>query len=340
MDQKRRKVKDQTTPADRARGKRCLAIRHLVAPYPKQKLTQQELADELDVSRSTVRRWETGEQPVNAEDAQKLAKASGASIEWILSGSGNGPTVGHNRARMAAAAISGHTPTVEIGPPEASGAMADASAPYGGDSDHSIDSGEPAGLARPRDLHADVGETPSALGFDVNGREEMRATLEKIFKRYEERNEDIPFDFVDQYKSVTNLLLQYRKGQHGIAHDQVRAVLNVMGEKWFWFGPSRRIYDHDAREGVGLVLPPAEFYDRRIYDILPQDQADELDRAMSEALRTGKEVVLYQDTEVQGTLEHQKKTVIPFPGDETVILIELVRSGKDSELGPDSNPGH
>jgi len=45
------------------------------------KLTQQALADTLEVSRSTIAMWETGESNPNADKLPTLAKILGCSID-------------------------------------------------------------------------------------------------------------------------------------------------------------------------------------------------------------------------------------------------------------------
>ena len=83
------------------------------------------------------------------------------------------------------------------------------------------------------------------------------------------------------------------------------------------------------------MVDPPEFVGRLLHDLLPADQADEIDRAMTRALATGNAIVLTQETDVQGQLQHQRKTIIPMPGDHLVLLIEHLR-GEPSGLAHDS----
>lgn len=49
-------------------------------------LTQQELADELGVSRSSIANYESGIDPISRKFARKLEKKYGISARWLLSG--------------------------------------------------------------------------------------------------------------------------------------------------------------------------------------------------------------------------------------------------------------
>lgn len=48
------------------------------------KLTQQELANEISVSKITVLRWENGESQIRQENAQQLAEYFGVSVGYLL----------------------------------------------------------------------------------------------------------------------------------------------------------------------------------------------------------------------------------------------------------------
>ncbi|CDI04143.1 putative Repressor protein C2 [Candidatus Competibacter denitrificans Run_A_D11] len=56
------------------------------------KLTQQQLADLVNVSRPAVTQWETGEtKSLDGENLHRVAAALRVSIEWLLYGRGSGP---------------------------------------------------------------------------------------------------------------------------------------------------------------------------------------------------------------------------------------------------------
>src|SRR6187399_785470 len=54
-------------------------------------MTQTALAGELDVKQSAVSQWVTGQRTPDAATVKRLARALGASPEWLLSGSGTAP---------------------------------------------------------------------------------------------------------------------------------------------------------------------------------------------------------------------------------------------------------
>ena len=56
-------------------------IRELREEYPEGKLTQEALADELEVASNTVSRWETGTYKPTPEDLDKLARFFKVSIK-------------------------------------------------------------------------------------------------------------------------------------------------------------------------------------------------------------------------------------------------------------------
>lgn len=53
-------------------------------------LTQDELAKALDVSRSTVSMWESGESSPRAEKLPEIASALGCKIDELFKGKGEG----------------------------------------------------------------------------------------------------------------------------------------------------------------------------------------------------------------------------------------------------------
>lgn len=60
----------------------------------KPKVTQQQLADEVGVSRPAVTQWETGEtKTLEGENLVRVARALGVSADWLLYGVGLGPGV-------------------------------------------------------------------------------------------------------------------------------------------------------------------------------------------------------------------------------------------------------
>ena len=48
------------------------------------KLTQEELAREIGISKITVLRWENGERQIKLDKAQKLADFFGVSVGYLL----------------------------------------------------------------------------------------------------------------------------------------------------------------------------------------------------------------------------------------------------------------
>jgi transcriptional regulator with XRE-family HTH domain len=58
----------------------------------KPKITQQQLADAVNVSRPAVTQWETGEtKTLEGENLVRVAQALGVTTEWLLYGTGPGP---------------------------------------------------------------------------------------------------------------------------------------------------------------------------------------------------------------------------------------------------------
>lgn len=69
-------------------GKRIKQARLALKP----KMTQQQLADAVNVSRPAVTQWETGEtKSLDGENLLRVAKALRVSPEWLLHGIGSGP---------------------------------------------------------------------------------------------------------------------------------------------------------------------------------------------------------------------------------------------------------
>ena len=58
----------------------------------KPKMTQQQLADAVGVSRPAVTQWETGENKMlDGENLVQVARVLGVTTEWLLYGAGSGP---------------------------------------------------------------------------------------------------------------------------------------------------------------------------------------------------------------------------------------------------------
>ena len=58
----------------------------------KPKMTQQQLADAVGVSRPTVTHWETGDnRMLEGDNLVRAARALGVATEWLLYGTGPGP---------------------------------------------------------------------------------------------------------------------------------------------------------------------------------------------------------------------------------------------------------
>ena len=58
----------------------------------KPKMTQQQLADAIKVSRPAVTQWETGEtKTLEGENLVRVAQVLGVTTEWLLYGTGPGP---------------------------------------------------------------------------------------------------------------------------------------------------------------------------------------------------------------------------------------------------------
>ena len=56
----------------------------------KPKMTQQQLADAVDVSRPAVTQWETGENKMlDGDNLVRVAQALGVTTEWLLYGTGS-----------------------------------------------------------------------------------------------------------------------------------------------------------------------------------------------------------------------------------------------------------
>lgn len=61
----------------------------------KPKITQQQLADAVNVSRPAVTQWETGEtKTLEGENLVRVAQALGVTTEWLLYGTRSGPEPG------------------------------------------------------------------------------------------------------------------------------------------------------------------------------------------------------------------------------------------------------
>ena len=57
----------------------------------KPKMTQQQLADAVDVSRPAVTQWETGENKMlDGDNLVRVARVLGVTTEWLLYGTGSG----------------------------------------------------------------------------------------------------------------------------------------------------------------------------------------------------------------------------------------------------------
>jgi len=68
-------------------GKRIRAARRLKS------MSQQELADALQVNKSTIVRYEKGERVPDALFLARLSQITGVSTDWILKGEGQGPGI-------------------------------------------------------------------------------------------------------------------------------------------------------------------------------------------------------------------------------------------------------
>ncbi len=51
-----------------------------------QKMTQEQMAKKLSVSPATVSGWEIGDIGISIEDAIRVAKFAGVSLDWLLNG--------------------------------------------------------------------------------------------------------------------------------------------------------------------------------------------------------------------------------------------------------------
>ena len=67
------------------------------------KMTQQQLADAIFVSRPAVTQWETGEtKTLEGENLLRVAKALEVSPEWLMYGTGPGPGFSTTPVKVAA----------------------------------------------------------------------------------------------------------------------------------------------------------------------------------------------------------------------------------------------
>ncbi len=46
-------------------------------------ISKMQMAKDLYTTRKTIRRWETGEQPLRLDDAVRIADYFGVSLEWL-----------------------------------------------------------------------------------------------------------------------------------------------------------------------------------------------------------------------------------------------------------------
>jgi len=66
--------------SDQAVGRRIIALR------TRAKLQQQELAKQINVAKSTLAGYESGERPLTMESARRLRKRFGVTLDWLLFG--------------------------------------------------------------------------------------------------------------------------------------------------------------------------------------------------------------------------------------------------------------
>ena len=65
--------------------------RRLVHARGLRKMSQGELADAIEISRQALVLWEIGKSEPGAAKLHRAAEVLGTSIEWLLTGEGDGP---------------------------------------------------------------------------------------------------------------------------------------------------------------------------------------------------------------------------------------------------------
>jgi len=66
--------------SDEAVGRRLVALRQ------RAKLQQQELAQQLHMTKSTLSAYESGSRPLTMESARRMRKRFGVTVDWLLFG--------------------------------------------------------------------------------------------------------------------------------------------------------------------------------------------------------------------------------------------------------------
>ena len=110
-----------------------------------------------------------------------------------------------------------------------------------------------------------------------------------------------------------------------------RALLDANPDMFFVFTADGRIVDAKAERPDELYLPPAEFLEKRIDEVLPPDVAQQTLAFIAEAHRTGRLIQYNYVLEMQGELRHFESRLVPCENGTFMAIVRNITERKRAE---------
>jgi len=115
------------------------------------------------------------------------------------------------------------------------------------------------------------------------------------------------------------------------AHQELKAIFKALPDLFFLLDKDGTILDYNAEQLSELYLPPEEFLGRRIKDVMPENVAESITRAMEKLSVTGALEVAEYSLAINNASNFYEARLLPLQKSQIIAIVRNVTERKRSE---------
>ena len=154
--------------------------------------------------------------------------------------------------------------------------------------------------------------------LDANGRKRVLSTVYNPVYAPDGSLTGVCLNSID----ITDRKLAEQKLLESESHN--RAILNSVPDILFRLDRQGTLLDYRCNDPALLILPPDEFLNKRVGEVLPTAIAKDTMLAVEEVFSTGRMSTFEYALELQGEMRHFENRVVPLQGDQVLSVVRDV----------------
>lgn len=139
---------------------------------------------------------------------------------------------------------------------------------------------------------------------------------------------------VADYISLTIEFFERKRAEEELRKtaSELSAIFQALPDLYFRFDPNGIILDSKASDKLGYYIPPEQFLNKRVQDVLPPDIGEKVVSAIKNVLKTNSlEVIEYVLTTLEGENSYEAR-LLPLMDNQVIGIVRNISERKQAEM--------